>query len=628
LGHWACSYSSAQCRRYHTTLVSEMLLSQYLHGALSAAPCLLLPLVALLGMAVPAAAQSNTDQRWVPFDLDQFNGNATLDSKGDVQLFWKVGDEYSTFGIASRSEGYLALGFSETGAMTGADMAVGFKDEDGKFKLENRHAKGFVYPDLSKDQQNNIRLREGHQEGGVTAFVFEKKNKADCLESQTDVHTDAWQWFIYAFSDENTFAQHKPGNNGKTYVKLGTGKTISLNDDRALDNTKTFTITQPEVEIPTDETTYCYTMYKMPKGKKNFLLGERPKKTSDLLHHLVVYSCYGLKEEDKEMVGKEPNCNWKNFENPCNGFVTEWAPGMSGRTFEPGYGKPFGEEYYEYVMFETHYNNPEGIEGEKDEATISFLWTEEPVEVEIGTLTLGDLQVYGWSLEPGKDLVKHSTVCTPECTSRWPSEGVTAFSVFHHMHFRGRNARVQIIRDGKEIAPLSVIRGFDYGYQFSKSLNQTQLLPGDKLITTCEFDTSKDTKAVQGGQSSQDEMCFAWVDYYPANSVMTCTQINVGNRPENEVNGTLARCDDLSDPKNAMYESPFLKSSFESLPESGNTCKAPSSSGNEEEEEEGGAPKDNQNTGGNGNDDSAASPVYFLDWKILILTSMALAIGL
>jgi hypothetical protein len=137
-------------------------------------------------------AQSNNDLGWVPFDRQQFNGSVALDTKGDVQLFWKTGDEYSTFGVASRSSGYLALGFSETGAMTGADMAVGYKDHDGDFILENRHAEGFFTPEVSQDQENNIRLKEGHQENGVTSFIFEKHNKADCLQAQVDVAKDSW----------------------------------------------------------------------------------------------------------------------------------------------------------------------------------------------------------------------------------------------------------------------------------------------------------------------------------------------------------------------------------------------------------------------------------------------------
>ncbi|KAK5084858.1 hypothetical protein LTR70_007753 [Exophiala xenobiotica] len=530
-----------------------------------------LPLI-FLALAAFAVAQSSIDLDWVPFDREQFNGNVALDEKGNVQLFWKTANESSTFGVASRSSGYLALGFSETGAMTGADMAVGYKDQDDNFVFENRHAMGFVTPQVSPDQKNNMQLQEGHQADGVTAFIFEKQNKADCLQTQADVAKDAWQWFIYAISDENTFAQHTPGNMGKEYVKLGTGKSVSLNQIRDIDDTKNFTIVQPEVTIPTAVTTYCYSLHKMPAGDKNYLLGERPNESSELLHHLVLYACYGLPDEYKDMVGKEPNCDYEAFSNPCNGFVTEWAPGMTGRTFEPGYGKPFGTEQYEYVMLETHYNNPERLEGVKDTASYTFIYTDKPVDTEIGTLTLGDLQVEGWFLEPGKLLVAHSTVCTPECTDRWPSDGITAVSVFHHMHYRGRNARVQIIRDGKEITPLSSLRDFEYGYQFSKSLDSVKLLPGDKLITTCEYDTSNDTEPVPGGLPSEDEMCFAWVDYYPANSVLACTQVDLGNSAENEINGTAALCLESSAASPDVYNSPFLTASFQNLSASGNTC--------------------------------------------------------
>lgn len=541
----------------------------------------LLPLlVTLLPPAALVAAQAGNDLSWVLFDREQFDGNTVLDAKGDVQLFWKTGDEYSTYGIASRSGGYLALGFSETGAMTGADIAVGYKDSAGNFVLENRYAAGFTAPKLSNDQKNNIRLKEGNQKNGVTAFVFEKRNKADCLQNQVDVTKDSWQWFIYSFSDENNFGIHEAGKKGKKYVKLGTTKTISVNEIRDVDDSKEFTIVQPEITIPTAETAYCYTLHKLPAGKKNFILSERPSSSSKLLHHLVVYSCYGLPEEAKAMVGQEPNCDYENFSNPCNGFVTEWAPGMAGRTFEPGFGKPFGSDSFEYVMLETHYNNPEGLEDEKDSSGYTFLYNDKQVETEIGTLTLGDLQVTGWSLEPGKEIVARTTVCTPECTKRWPSDGITAFSVFFHMHQRGRNQRVQIIRDGREVNALSSIRSFEYGYQYSKNLGEVKLLPGDRLITTCEFDTSKDKEPVPGGLASKEEMCFAWIDYYPANKVLACTQVDMGQAPGSPLNGTPALCLEANgDSADSAFPSESLTAPFQRLPASGNTCAAPATAG-------------------------------------------------
>lgn len=74
-------------------------------------------------------------------------------------------------------------------------------------------------------------------------------------------------------------------------------------------------------------------------------------------------------------------------------------------------------------MLEVHYNNPQLLVGQTDNATYDFVYTDQQVQTEVGTLTLGDLQVEGWFLEPGKELVSHSTVCTPECTDNWPAEG-------------------------------------------------------------------------------------------------------------------------------------------------------------------------------------------------------------
>ncbi|KAM0720651.1 hypothetical protein Q7P37_004788 [Cladosporium fusiforme] len=524
-----------------------------------------------------AVVSGQDDTSWVPFDRQDFNGSIALDEDGDVQLYWKTGDNYSTYGIASRSSGYLALGFSETGAMTGADIALGYNNDDNEFVFENRHAAGFVTPQMSQDQDDNMRFKEGHQADGVTSFTFEKRNKAGCVQNQVDVNTDAWQWFIYSFSDENTFAQHGPGDNGKKYVKLGDGKTVSVNEVLPIKQSKEFSIIQPEVTVPAAETTYCYSLHKMPSGKRNFLLGEQPHNSSKVLHHLVLYACYNLDDKYLDMLDQPTECG--EFSNPCNGFVTEWAPGMSGRTFEEGYGKPFGEDLYEYVMFETHYNNPELIEGHKESAGYTLLYDDKQVDTEIGTLTLGDLQVTGWFLEPGQELTSRSTVCTPECTEHWPSEGITAISVFHHMHFRGRNTRVQIIRDGKEIAPLSTLRSFEYGNQFSKALDEIKLLPGDQLITTCEYDTSNDTEPVPGGPASSDEMCFAWVDYYPANSVLACTQIDMSSVPQSPINGTAAMCVQSTEQEPDIYPSKFLTSAYENFTISGDTCPASGNNG-------------------------------------------------
>lgn len=48
-----------------------------------------------------ALAQNTSDMSWVPFDRNQFTTNATVVTAGDFRVFWKLGEEYSTYRVAS-----------------------------------------------------------------------------------------------------------------------------------------------------------------------------------------------------------------------------------------------------------------------------------------------------------------------------------------------------------------------------------------------------------------------------------------------------------------------------------------------------------------------------------------------
>lgn len=75
-------------------------------------------------------------------------------------------------------------------------------------------------------------------------------------------------------------------------------------------------------------------------------------------------------------------------------------------------------------------------------------------------------------------------------------------------------------------------------------------------------------------------MCFAWVDYYPANEVLACTQVNLGEAPKNPINGTAAMCLEASEEESrSIYPSDFLTASFQNLTASGNMCPASDDSG-------------------------------------------------
>uniref|UniRef100_A0A8H7NQZ7 Copper type II ascorbate-dependent monooxygenase C-terminal domain-containing protein n=1 Tax=Bionectria ochroleuca TaxID=29856 RepID=A0A8H7NQZ7_BIOOC len=113
------------------------------------------------------------------------------------------------------------------------------------------------------------------------------------------------------------------------------------------------------------------------------------------------------------------------------------------------------------------------------------------------------------------------------------------------------------------------------------------------LITTCEFETTGDTEPVKGGLSSQQEMCFSWVDYYPANSIMMCSQFDLGNSTRDGLTGVVGFCSDSSKPEAERFASTSITSPFEALPETGKTCNASNSTGTDSSD--------------NAADDSAAS---------------------
>lgn len=64
---------------------------------------------------------------------------------------------------------------------------------------------------------------------------------------------------------------------------------------------------------------------------------------------------------------------------------------------------------------------------------------------------------------------------------------------------------------------LQYSRNYDPHHQPTEVLTvPVDLMPGDQLLTSCIYDTSDETQPVGWGQTAHDEMCFAYIYYYPA----------------------------------------------------------------------------------------------------------------
>lgn len=91
---------------------------------------------------------------------------------------------------------------------------------------------------------------------------------------------------------------------------------------------------------------------------------------------------------------------------------------------------------------------------------------------------------------------------------------VQVFALSQHMHKLGRNMRSVVLRGTSEI----LLQDLPYDFEqqkFHLTAGTTEIRPGDVVKTSCTFENTTGA-TVRFGESSDDEMCFTDLFYYPA----------------------------------------------------------------------------------------------------------------
>jgi hypothetical protein len=66
-----------------------------------------------------------------------YSNNAYLDDQMKIRMFWNHDDDAITIELHANTVGYVAVGFSRSGRMEGADIIIGWV-QDGKAILQVR----------------------------------------------------------------------------------------------------------------------------------------------------------------------------------------------------------------------------------------------------------------------------------------------------------------------------------------------------------------------------------------------------------------------------------------------------------------------------------------------------------
>ncbi|KAI8799532.1 PHM/PNGase F domain-containing protein [Cladochytrium replicatum] len=458
---------------------------------------------------------------WIPFDTTQFKRHLTIftPAKKPVEFFWTLSDDLSTITAAvasNNSAGWLAVGFSETGGMKGADIALGYAS-GSKFVLEDRFTTDFAQPVL--DTHQNLTLIDSWSTTSYVAFAFSRPTKTESCSNNQDrdlyVAPNTLQNVLVAFGTTMTFAQHAPTDRGSTLVDLNSPSDAAA---ELLTNAPVsdlelipFNVVAPPTNVGAVVTSYCYSYFEAPTDAKYHIIQENPIIQDPRVHHLVIYKCdrslSQMFSSSKVMCG---------VTNPCFNFLVEWAPGIGNRTYPEEYAKPVGQGDLsaKYLLLEVHYNQVEPTRFTDPGSGYQLMLSRKLRKNDLGILAIGMLPELIDIIPAG--VISTKTYEFPEECSTLLTQNMTVNGVYLHMHKRGYAAEATIIRQGtNQTKGLAKLNYFDFNSQGSVRVPPTTIVPGDRLRMTCIWDSRSYEKGTSGGYGSDNEMCFGFVEYYP-----------------------------------------------------------------------------------------------------------------
>ena len=190
---------------------------------------------------------------------------------------------------------------------------------------------------------------------------------------------------------------------------------------------------------------------------------------------------------------------------------------------------PLGEEFggATYFMLETHYDNPALHAPLADSSGIRIHYTDQLRTYDTGMLLVGSEVNFLQFIPPKQKLFTSIGHCTADCTSMGlPQSGVKIISGVLHSHLAGRKMRLRHIRRGVELPVILEDNYYDFNFQASRIPPQeTTVYPGDQLILECGYDTTSRDEPTFGGLSTRDEMCLAFILYYPRSALADCRSL-------------------------------------------------------------------------------------------------------
>ncbi|MGH0115069.1 UNVERIFIED_CONTAM: hypothetical protein FKN15_070589 [Acipenser sinensis] len=439
--------------------------------------------------------------------------NETLDSAGNVSLRWGFDSkqETITFQLACKTRGWVGFGLSPSGEMDGSDIVIGGVNPDGTTYFTDRHAVGDQLPLV--DGSQDYTLLSLKEDATGTTMKFSRKVQT-CDKDDMEISTSAMK-LIYAYGADDSIAYHNNARgtksvnllqstqrstpsqdtvgqleitvNSTSAMKLiyayGTDDSIAYHNNargtksvNLLQSTQRSTPSQDTVgqleitvnsfAVPERDTYYHCRIIKSPDfpGKRHVYRIE-PKIQSgnvDLVHHMLVYACPA--SVSVELEGECYSGQSMYVFSSCQQVVIGWAVGGQDIWMPPNAGISIGtSDDPVFYRLEMHYSNSKLSKGRVDSSGLVFHYTSELRANDVGILEMG------------------------------------------------------LIVDTSYVIPPNAKDFKTYGLCNTSTFSQ-----GDEILVECTYNTESRKTATQGGLGTTNEMCLAFLLYYPRTKLASC----------------------------------------------------------------------------------------------------------
>lgn len=451
-----------------------------------------------------------------------------VDNEKNYHISWKFDEKDIVFEVVVNTTGYIGLGFSPDGTMAKADIVIA-EVNNGNASLKDYY--GFGNGTLKKDANNDWVLLSSSAANNQTKLTFQRK-LITMDANDMDITSDTMR-LIWAYGEGN-FSRDNFTLGGYRSLHLLQIKRPSYDDPP--DAVKLI-VTMNNTVVPNDTTTYWCQNFPLPEYKQKMQIIKMSQIVSKgnefLVHHMLLYLCE-MKYPNKIM-GKGRKCYENNMPQhweKCHSVLFAWAIGGSNLPLPEHVGFPLDVENPLSFLVEIHYDNPQKKTDMIDSSGFEITLIPARRQFDASVLDMGNSPIGNIALlqkiPPYQSHFRTSSVCLSNCIyDTFPPKNETIvmkiFAVLLHAHYLGRTIILHHFRNGKEIESIAADRNYDFNYQETVFLKkEIEVLRGDDLKLECVYNSKERTKFTFAGLATKDEMCLAFILYYPKMPVAFC----------------------------------------------------------------------------------------------------------